>query len=153
MVATDAPARHPSTEIAFQPEVVPDWTDYNGHMNVAYYMRAADMALDACLSENGVGTLRPALAPAVSRVEYLQEVHGGKRLSISVQILALTPESLHLLLGLWESETGVLAAIAERIDMVSDWPEDTFDTLSALAGQHARLAVPEGWGALTLESE
>ena len=42
--------------IAIHTDVVrPEWIDYNGHMNVAYYMLAFDMATDAFFDHIGLG--------------------------------------------------------------------------------------------------
>ena len=35
--------------------VLPEWTDYNGHMNVAYYVLAFDHGTDVLLEELGLG--------------------------------------------------------------------------------------------------
>ena len=35
--------------------VLPEWIDYNGHMNVAYYTMVFDEALDDFLDEIGIG--------------------------------------------------------------------------------------------------
>ncbi len=34
--------------------VRPDWIDYNGHMNVAYYVLAFDLAIDALWARIGI---------------------------------------------------------------------------------------------------
>ena len=36
-------------------EALPEWIDYNGHMNVAYYVLAFDHATDAFLDYLGMG--------------------------------------------------------------------------------------------------
>ena len=36
-------------------QVLPDWIDYNGHMNLAYYMLAFDHATDAFFDFVGLG--------------------------------------------------------------------------------------------------
>ena len=35
--------------------VLPEWIDYNGHMNVAFYMLAFDQATDAFFDYLGMG--------------------------------------------------------------------------------------------------
>ena len=34
-----------------------EWIDYNGHMNVAYYVLAFDLALDVLYERMGIGAL------------------------------------------------------------------------------------------------
>lgn len=45
----------PLIRSSYQAEVIPEWIDYNGHMNVAYYVLAFDHATDRLLEEIGIG--------------------------------------------------------------------------------------------------
>ncbi|WP_227421518.1 thioesterase family protein [Pacificispira spongiicola] len=68
-----------------------EWTDYNGHMNVAYYARAFDIASAAFLSS----TESPA-APLTllrSRIDYRREVLEGAELRFDIRILPSAPDS------------------------------------------------------------
>jgi len=47
----------------FETEVKPEWIDYNGHMNVAYYVLAFDHAIDDFYGRLGLGE---AYAPSAS---------------------------------------------------------------------------------------
>lgn len=50
----DAPLR------LYRDTVRPEWIDYNGHMNLAYYVVAFDLATDAFLDFLGFGLWRGA---------------------------------------------------------------------------------------------
>ena len=48
-VSFDAAADRKAAETGFESrgKVLPEWIDYNGHMNVAYYLVAFDTGLDS----------------------------------------------------------------------------------------------------------
>ncbi len=70
----------------------PDWVDFNGHMNVAYYVMAFDNAVDPFLDHIGIGKdYREDTGHSVFVVEahitYEQEVHAGDGLRITTRVL------------------------------------------------------------------
>lgn len=99
-------------------EVVrPEWTDYNNHMNVAFYVLIFDHGMDAFLEHVSMDeTLRKATGSSVfvaeSHVIYLNEVMQGETVRISFQIIDHDPKRLHMFL-LMHSEDGQLAATNE----------------------------------------
>jgi acyl-CoA thioester hydrolase len=73
--------------------VRPEWVDYNGHMNVAYYVLVFDHATDAALDHLGLGeAYREANGCSVfvgdMHVTYRQEVGAGDRLTVTTRPLA-----------------------------------------------------------------
>ena len=136
-----------------RPVIIPDWTDYNGHFNVAYYVQAFDQAVRAFRdAEAGL----PPLQLLRNKVVYLREVHGGRHLTITTQILSVSTHGIHLLQAMYVDADGYLAAIEERVaDFVSDTSgmpvpldETSFRALSDRARLHAGFPVPDGWGSL-----
>ncbi|MFO1145268.1 MAG: thioesterase family protein [Rhodospirillales bacterium] len=74
--------------------MLPGWVDYNGHMNVAYYVLAFDHATDAVLDRLGMGeAYRLATGCSIfvgeMHVNYLQEVMEGDELKIDSRLLAM----------------------------------------------------------------
>jgi carnitine 3-dehydrogenase len=133
--------------------ILPSWTDYNDHFNVAYYVRALDEAADA-FRRNVLGPQAPAFMTLCSRVDYLREVHGGRRLRFTTQILRVTGGRLHLLQGLYDADSDYLAAIEERIDApAAPLPAAMLAALEKAAEAHAALPLPAGWGGLSPEAE
>lgn len=80
--------------------VPPEWTDYNGHMNEAFYLVAAAGATDRFLHMIGAGPAYVATGRSFFTVEthirYLAEVDTGTRLTITTQLLAAEGKRLHL---------------------------------------------------------
>lgn len=82
------------TRFVHREQVLPGWVDYNGHMNVAYYVLAFDHATDAVLDRFGMGeAYRLATACSIfvgeMHVNYLQEVMEGDELQIDSRLLAM----------------------------------------------------------------
>lgn len=89
---------HPACQPADAPlslhaeTVRPEWVDYNGHMNVAYYVLVFDHATDAVLDFLDLGeAYRQRTSGSVfvgeAHVTYEQEVSAGDRLCVSSRIL------------------------------------------------------------------
>ncbi|HYN38135.1 MAG TPA: thioesterase family protein [Rhodospirillales bacterium] len=81
--------------------VRPEWVDYNGHMNVAYYVLVFDHATDATLDRLGIGeAYRQQTACSVfvgeMHVSYLQEVMAGDELVVATRLLAADAKRLVL---------------------------------------------------------
>lgn len=92
---TDAPpAPHVET-------VRPEWVDYNGHMNVAYYVLVFDHATDAVMDFLDLGeAYRERTTGSVfvgeAHVTYEREVGAGDTLSVASRILGFDGKRLIL---------------------------------------------------------
>lgn len=159
MPSPDAPYFGAEVTNACRPTVVPDWTDYNDHFNVAYYAQAFDMAARQFRGDLGIAEDVP-LRTARSRIDYLREIPGGATLTMTTQVLSAGTGGLHLLQALYAGEDPYLAAIEERFDIAfapatgSACPLDgaALRDFQGAAARHSGLAVPSGWGGLASES-
>lgn len=135
--------------------VRPEWIDYNGHMNVAYYVLAFDHATDAFFDYVGLDrAYREATANTTfavdARVTYQQEVGEGDRLRFATQLLGYDDKRLHFFHQMVHAEKGFLAATSEwvglHIDLstrrVSPMPEAIRGRLAEVLEAHRALAVP-----------
>lgn len=155
MTSSDKPYNGPEVANPCRPRVVPEWTDYNDHFNVAYYARAFDMAAQAFRSEAGASTT-PPFRTQKSRIDYLQEIPGGTVLALTSQVISAGPDGLHLLQALYAGETRYLAAIEERMEVpydpdngaVTTLDEAGFRGFADVAERHSGLPIPDGWGGL-----
>lgn len=163
MSAPNTPFRGEPVANRCRPKVLPEWTDYNDHFNVAYYVRAFDLAAEAWRAEV-VGPLDDPLGlvlgatTARSRVSYLREVHLGRALEMTTQILAASDRAVVLLQGMHVVEDGYLAAIEERVDtFVANngapitLTGDAARRLRARAAAQADIPIPSGWGTLSID--
>ena len=106
--------------------VPPEWIDYNGHMNVAYYTMAFDNALDEVLEERlGIGeTLarEGRLGPMAlqTQIHYLGELVEGTEFACDFQVLDADAKRIHFFVTMINLETGEPAATYESLTMNVD---------------------------------
>jgi acyl-CoA thioester hydrolase len=149
---TAAPLRSPPMEVE------PQWTDYNGHLNMAYYNVLFDRANDHALATLGmnldyVKSRRLTIYTAEIHVTYVRELHQGQKVYATFQIIGHDEKRLHVFQELFH-EDGWLAATSEQlalhIDMsgpkVAPFPEDIIANVKAMAAAHATLPRPERIG-------
>ena len=72
--------------------VDPAWIDYNGHMNLAYYVLAFDQATDTFHDVLGIGLdyrerLNSSMFTLAINVDYIREVFAHDQLRITTQLL------------------------------------------------------------------
>jgi acyl-CoA thioester hydrolase len=80
------------TDFAYREHVRSEWIDYNGHMNVAYFVLVFDHATDAVFERLGIGErYREATGCSVfvqeMRVNYLHEVMCPEELHVRSRVL------------------------------------------------------------------
>lgn len=99
-----------------------EWTDYNGHMNEAFYLVAAAGATDRFLTMIGAGPTYVAGGRSFFTVEthirYLAEVLEGAQLTITTQVLG-GGKKLHLFHRLLRADW-MLAATVETLLIHTD---------------------------------
>lgn len=141
--------------------VRPEWIDYNGHMNVAYYVLAFDKALDNFCDRIDVGA---AYAKRANRsiftlemhVHYKQEVLEGDPLRFTFQLLDADEKRMHYFIRMYHGTEGYLSAACEQIALHVDlgtrrtapWPEGPYKALLDLKARHAALPRPSEVGSV-----
>ena len=141
-------------------QVPPEWIDYNGHMNVAYYVMAIDNALDDAFDALGLGVAlvkshRMGPMALVNQIHYLDELLEGQHFFCDFQILDADHKRIHLFVTMHHVEKGTVAATYESLSMNVDlearrsaaYPEDVQQRVDALREAHANLPHPPQAGA------
>ncbi|MDJ0946010.1 MAG: thioesterase family protein [Kiloniellales bacterium] len=136
-----------------------DWIDYNGHMNVAYYVLVFDWATDAFLDFLGLDeALRAAAGSSTFSVEahitYQREVVEGDPLRFTTQLLGYDEKRIHYLHRMYHAEAGFLASTIEwmtlHVDLkarkVGPMPAQIQARLAQVMASHAALPWPEEAG-------
>ena len=136
-----------------------DWIDYNGHMNVAYYVLAFDHAVDAFLDLLDMGEAyrrRTDFSTYVleAHVNYLQEVKEGNPLKFSLRLLDHDPKRLHYFMEMHHADKGYLAATSEQLSLHVDlsgpraapMPQGVLERLGQIQSAHDALPRPERAG-------
>lgn len=132
-----------------------EWVDYNGHMNVAYYVLIFDRATDVLFDAIGVGeayrlSQRRSIFIVEAHVAYVRELRAGDPVRVESQILGHDDKRLHAFLRMAHAESGELAATYEilglHVDMASrraaPFPEPARARIGALAAVHASHPRP-----------
>jgi acyl-CoA thioester hydrolase len=123
--------------------VRPDWVDHYGHMNLAYYLVAFDLATDRLWPALNLGTSFRERGLGTFAVEswqaYVREVVLGAPLSADSAVLAFDAKRLLLRHRLYHAEEGWLSAENEVLYVCVDlaarrvaaWPEDVLKRFAA----------------------
>ena len=135
--------------------VRPEWIDYNGHMNVAFYVKAFDEALDEVyllLGLDGEAALQTRISTftAEMHITYQREVREGDRLRITSQLVDFDAKRMHFIQCMYHAEEGYLAATDEWLIMCVDldrrravaMPEPLRASLAEIKRVHASLPLP-----------
>jgi acyl-CoA thioester hydrolase len=139
----------------FRGAVQPDWIDYNGHMNVAYYVLAFDKGTDGLLDHLGLGeAYRRATNHSIyvleAHVTYDRELKLGAPLTVETQLIGADAKRLHFFHCMRHAEAGYLAATNELLALHVDlagpraaaMPATAVDTIDRLLAEHRQLPTP-----------
>ncbi len=105
--------------------VRPEWIDYNGHMNVAYYLLAFDQAFDRFMEHIGLTAERRAASGSTifaveAHITYGQELLEGAPLVVTLQLLGRQPKKLNTFMRMYHAEAGFQAATVEWMSLHVD---------------------------------
>ena len=106
-------------------KVIKEWTDYNGHMNVAYYVHVFDMAADIMLDNFRMsGKFAKREKKSTFAVEmhtnYNQEVRLGEEVETHLTYIDHDKKRIHYKLSMFHKEKKYLAATNEVLSLYVD---------------------------------
>ena len=160
MTITDANALlRPKPFLSSVMQIEPQWIDYNGHLNMAYYNVMFDRAIDEFWLELGIGPVykkerHGSTFTAECHVRYLREIHLGDPVQISVFLIAADEKRLHTFEELRHATEGWLSATSENMTIHMDmtarktapFPPDFRARIREVTDAHAAIPRPEGLG-------
>lgn len=139
--------------------VVPAYIDYNGHMNVAFYVLIFDHASDALLAHVGLdeayrNNSGQSIFAAEMHVNYVAEAMEGEDVAVESRVLKTDEKRLHLFHEMFAGQERRLVATNEvmilHVDLttrrVTPFPHDLAERLKSLEQAHASLARPPNAG-------
>lgn len=146
----DAPLRlHRNT-------VKPEWIDYNGHMNVAYYVLVIDHAMDAFLDYVGLGldyvkSANCSTFAIDTRIAYKQELAVDSPVVVSTHLVDFDEKLFQAAYTIEHAEEKWVAATTEWVGIhvnlktrkPSPFPANVRERLEAVRAAHAGLARAE----------
>ena len=138
----------------YRTSVKPEWIDYNGHMNEAYYILVFGFTTDAFLDWIGMGgayrqRTRTSLYTFEGHIAYLQEVPLGTNLNMATTLAAADAKRVHLFHEMFRESDGATLATYELLALhvdqagprVTAMPAPLLDKVTTLARVHAPLAA------------
>ena len=140
-------------------KVEPQWIDYNGHLNMAYYNVLFDRAVDETYELIGVGasyvaSRRHSVFTAEVHVRFLRELHAGDPVRVTFQLIDYDDKRLHYFEQLFHAEEGWVSATSENMSLHVDmsckrtarFPEGVAARLADMRTSHSLLPMPEAAG-------
>ena len=106
-------------------KVIKEYTDYNNHLNVAYYVRIFDLAADVMLDNfkmGGESAKRDQKTTFVAEMHtiYNQEVRLGEEVETHLTYVNHDKKRIHYRLSMFHKEKKYLAATNEVISLYVD---------------------------------
>ncbi|MEL6752130.1 MAG: thioesterase family protein [Pseudomonadota bacterium] len=155
-MATDAGPDDDGGYLSREMGVEPEWIDYNGHLNMAYYNVLFDRGMDDLWDAIGMGedyqaTRGMTTYTAEAQVRYLREIHQDARLRVRTIILDHDVKRLHTWAELVHADGWVGAtcevmtlSIDQRGDApkVAPWPDDIAANIGERAAHDAQVNQP-----------
>jgi acyl-CoA thioester hydrolase len=154
-----AAAEFPAPFVSSVMRIQPQWIDFNGHLNMAYYIVFFDQGVDELYQLLGLGpnylkAHAHSTMVAEMHVRYLREVHESTPLRVRCQLLAYDAKRIHLFEELVHATEGWVSATCETMTLhvnmttkkVGPWPDNIVAALARMQEAHAQLPVPESAG-------
>jgi acyl-CoA thioester hydrolase len=145
--------------IIWRETVREEWTDYNGHMNLAYYVLIFDHATDALYDSLGIGRAyrdrtNCSTFAVESHVTYENELRAGAAVTCRTQLLGFDDKRIHYFHAMHHADEGFLAATTEllavHVDLsvrrVAPMPEEIRVRLAELQERHRAWPRPKQVG-------
>ena len=100
--------------------VLPEWCDYNGHMNLSYYVLVFDHATDKFWDVLGIGIdyrnrTDFSTFTVESHITYDREVLEGDAVRCTTQLLGFDDKRIHYFHRIYHAREGYLAATTELL--------------------------------------
>ena len=106
-------------------KVIKEWTDYNNHLNVAFYVRIFDIAADVMLDNFKMGGEsakkdKRTTFVAEMHTNYHQEVKLGEEVETHITFVDHDKKRIHYKLSMFHKEKKYLAATSEVLSLYVD---------------------------------
>ncbi|WP_027948143.1 thioesterase family protein [Litchfieldella anticariensis] len=129
--------------------VVPEWVDYNGHMNDAEYARVFSLAVEELMDRIGLDTEgRARHAYTIYTLEthlcYRRETHEGEPLTVDMMLLDQDAKRLHVFFTMHDGEGRELATSEQMLMGMSTESNRPSAFPESVAGHIANLPRPNG---------
>jgi acyl-CoA thioester hydrolase len=106
-------------------KIIKEWTDYNGHMNLSYYILVFDMAAEVILSkfkmgEHSAKATKKSTMVVETHTAYKQEVKEGDEVDVFISYFDHDNKRLHYKLEMFDKAKNTLSATTEILALYID---------------------------------
>ncbi|HSI41483.1 MAG TPA: thioesterase family protein [Xanthobacteraceae bacterium] len=139
--------------------IEPNWVDYNGHLNVAYYNLLFDRAVDEAVFLVGLGPhyverRSASFFTVESHLRYVRELRAGQEVRVTLRLVNYDEKRMHLYQELHHAREGWTSSTCEQIAVhvdtgsrrVTPFPDDVLQRLALMRAAHGALPEPDGLG-------
>ena len=153
----------PKAFVGIMQTVENQWTDYNGHLNMAYYAVLFDRAAEELFETFGLGPdyvkkTNCTFFTLETHTTYANELHAGDLVRIETQIIGADQKRVHYVQQMFRGDSLYLACVLEvmvsHIDLTakrtSPFPADIQAKIDDMAAKHKALELGRDRDAPTL---
>ena len=106
-------------------KIINEWTDYNGHMNLSYYILVFDLGAEVILSKFKMGeqsakTTKKSTMVVETHTTYNNEVKEGDEVDVFLSHFDHDNKRLHYKLEMYDKNKNVLSATTEVLSLYID---------------------------------
>ena len=106
-------------------KIIKEWTDYNGHMNLSYYILVFDIGAEVVLSkfkmgEHSAKTTKKSTMVVETHTAYNQEVKEGDEVDVFISYFDHDNKRLHYKLEMYDKTKNTLSATTEILALYID---------------------------------
>ena len=106
-------------------KIIKEWTDYNNHMNLSYYILVFDLGAEVILSKFKMGeqsarTTKKSTMVVETHTTYNNEVKEGDEVNIFLSHFDHDNKRLHYKLEMYDKNKNVLSATTEVLSLYID---------------------------------
>ena len=106
-------------------KIIKEWTDYNGHMNLSYYILVFDIGAEVILSkfkmgEHSAKTEKKSTMVVETHTTYNQEVKEGDEVDVFISYFDHDNKRLHYKLEMYDKNKNTLSATTEILALYID---------------------------------
>jgi len=140
---------------ALEVTVEPEWIDYNGHTNMAYYVVMFDRATDVLFDALGIGQSYRrdsghSMYALESHITYARETRLGDRLRITARLIDADLKRIHFFLRMATADGDRQVATFEMVVLhvaIADprsvpFPAARQEGIDAMLARHRTLPLP-----------
>ena len=106
-------------------KIIKEWTDYNGHMNLSYYILVFDIGAEVILSkfkmgEHSAKTTKKSTMVVETHTTYNQEVKEDDEVDVFISYFDHDNKRLHYKLEMYDKNKNTLSATTEILALYID---------------------------------